>query len=303
MKLSTLFFCAVCLTATLSSPSTAAAASGPHSVQSSTKVRLLVSNYSGRKVEIFWVDFNGGQQSFGKMPPQQPGEPPMSLNTFAGHVWMFVAQGRVLQTYTATAAGQQQVALGAAGGGGGVVQNPPPNVVNPPPVVPIVPKVFTPPPVVVNRDPGTVVNVGGARPPAEKAAFLKVHNDARAKVGVAPLQWSDALASYAQKWASQLAASGGFQHRDNSATGYGENLFGGSEGFTPADAASSWLEERASYHGGPVTPATASSVGHYTQMVWSSTTQVGYGIAHGRNGVVIVANYSPGGNFVGQKPY
>ena len=291
MRISTVFLCVVLLAGAslISLAPQSVAAPGPRSVQSAKKASLLVTNQTGKKVEIFWVDFKGNQQSYGKL---KPGAAPVNLDTFAGHVWVFVSQGVVLQTYTAVG-GQQQVALGGAGGAG-AAQNFPPKVVNLPPGGPVQPK-----PVVVVPP----VNPGGGRAPAEATDFLKVHNDARAKVGAPPLQWSDALARYAQKWADQLAAAGTFQHRDNSATGYGENIFGGSNGFMPGDAARAWLEERAAYKGGPVTPANFSTVAHYTQMVWSTSTEVGYGFARGRNGVIVVANYSPRGNMSGQKPY
>lgn len=143
----------------------------------------------------------------------------------------------------------------------------------------------------------------GDRVPAEANEFLQLHNDARARAGVPALRWSAVLARYAQEWADQLASSGSFKHRDQSKTGYGENLFSGSEGYTPADAARHWLKESAAYRGGPVTPANFNSVGHYTQMVWAESTEVGFGMATGSNGVVIVANYAPGGNHNGQKPF
>jgi pathogenesis-related protein 1 len=139
--------------------------------------------------------------------------------------------------------------------------------------------------------------------PQAAQEFLTIHNEARARVGVEPLRWSAQLARHAQQWADELATSGQFRHRDQTGTGYGENLFGDSDGFGPADAARHWLKERDNYRAGPITAQNFAAVGHYTQMVWRATTEVGYGVARGRNGVVIVANYAPGGNLVGQKPY
>ena len=42
-------------------------------------------------------------------------------------------------------------------------------------------------------------------------------------------------------------------------------------------------------------------VGHFTQMVWTTTTKMGMGIARNTAGtkVYVVAHYSPPGNFVG----
>jgi uncharacterized protein YkwD len=155
----------------------------------------------------------------------------------------------------------------------------------------------------VAQDKDRTAESGGPMP-AEAAEFLQVHNDARSRVGVGPLRWSESLARHAQEWADYLAASGSFRHRDSAKTSFGENLFGGTKGYGPGDAARQWLKERAAYRGGPVTPQNFSSIGHYTQMVWGATTEVGYGMARGRNGmVIIVGNYSPRGNLSGQKPF
>ena len=45
-------------------------------------------------------------------------------------------------------------------------------------------------------------------------------------------------------------------------------------------------------------------VGHYTQMVWNNTKEVGVGIGYCKTGgIIIVASYFPAGNYVGQYPY
>ncbi len=281
---------------------------GVRSQDSTTSVQLLVTNLTGQPVEMVWVNYSGGQQSYGQLPPQQPGDQPTAIATYATHVWIFKLGGRVLLSHTATAARQQQVTLGGGGGGGFVAGGKAPKVprtVGVDPGTPVVPRTVeidlapgVPPRVVVPR-----ANPEGARAPAEVVEFLQVHNQERVRVGAPPLRWSDTLARHAQEWADQLASTGTFKHRDQSQTGYGENLFGGSDGFTPGDAARQWMQERAAYKGGPVTNENFMTVGHYTQMVWSTTTEVGYGIARGRNGVVVVANYSPAGNFSGRKPY
>ncbi len=149
-----------------------------------------------------------------------------------------------------------------------------------------------------------VAQDGSRTSPAELdpqiVGFLKVHNDARAAVGVPPLKWSASLARYAQEWADQLAKPGvEFDHRDQQE--YGENLaIDGS----PQRAAEQWLKEKQVYDDGPIKAATIAKTGHYTAMVWRKTTQVGYGVAQKPGGrLVVVANYSPGGNYLGQHPY
>ncbi|MBL9132624.1 MAG: hypothetical protein JNG86_15570, partial [Verrucomicrobiaceae bacterium] len=56
------------------------------------------------------------------------------------------------------------------------------------------------------------------------AEFMRLHNDARAEVGVPPLVWDEKIAAYAQEWADQIAARDEMEHRPNGK--YGENLAG-----------------------------------------------------------------------------
>ena len=141
-----------------------------------------------------------------------------------------------------------------------------------------------------------------AASPHERAAFLRVHNEARAAVGVAPLQWSDKLANHAQQWANHLAQAGKFEHRPNNP--YGENLAAFTAAESPEYAARLWLDEKKDYHGEKIDSRNFHKFGHYTQIVWHSTTHVGYGVARMRNGTtVVVANYEPPGNVVGEHPY
>ena len=154
-----------------------------------------------------------------------------------------------------------------------------------------------------------LTRTGSAIPPAEAQAALDFHNRVRAEVGTPPLRWSESLAAYAQAWAKQQADNGcQMQHRPASGTWaqqYGENLFwGNGRYFEAADAAQAWYGEKKDFRYGPVTATNFGKVGHYTQMVWSSTTEVGMGAAQCRNGAwIIVANYSPRGNFLDVKPY
>lgn len=258
-------------------------------------VKVRLTNHIGRPVELVWLNPNGAQQSYGELQPTEPGGDPAIIETYSGHQWLFRVNGRVIQTFTATNKREQSLALGQ-------VRNTNTNI---PPVAQVEP-VRRPQrggdtvPPVDNLPSNLPPPSGGNSAPAAAQEFLRIHNDARARVGVAPLRWSGELARYAQQWADQLATSGQFKHRPPG-SGYGENLFGGSVGYGPADAARHWLEEKNAYSGGPITPQNFNTVGHYTQMVWSRTTEVGYGIATGSNGVVVVANYAPAGNLSGQK--
>lgn len=146
---------------------------------------------------------------------------------------------------------------------------------------------------------------GSKVPQAQAQPALDFHNAKRQAVGVGPLQWSTSLAGVAQNWANHLASTENCNLVHTQNNRYGENLFGGSGmAFTALDAAQDWYSEIAKYHYGVLTAANFAPTGHYTQMVWRSTTQVGMGQANCAGGaVVIVAEYNPPGNVIGEKPY
>jgi pathogenesis-related protein 1 len=153
----------------------------------------------------------------------------------------------------------------------------------------------------------TQANPNGPKPagvtPADRVAILRGHNQARAAQGLAPLVWSDQLSAFAQNWADHLASRGGaLQHRASSP--YGENLYVGTDfGNGPERAVQVWLAEGSLYQGGAVTPSNLNAIGHYTQVMWSASTEVGCGIAYVNGRVIVVCNYNPPGNHIGQKPY
>lgn len=138
---------------------------------------------------------------------------------------------------------------------------------------------------------------------------LDYHNRVRKEVGSPPLQWSPELATYAQAWADHLVAIGcEMQHRPFDGEWkqlYGENIFWGSDAsFTVENACGSWYGEIKDYRYGVLNENNWYKTGHYTQMVWKNTTHVGLGKAVCPNGaVIIVGNYNPPGNYLGQKPY
>merc|ERR1712130_883931 len=130
---------------------------------------------------------------------------------------------------------------------------------------------------------------------------LAAHNAYRAKHGVAGLKLSSKLNALAQEWADHLIAKNAFEHRPNNANG--ENIYM-SSGRAAQDqaqgAVDSWYSEIKDYtfgkepsRGGPVT-------GHFIQVVWKGSTEVGVGVAQEGSKMVVVANYSPPGNYIGQ---
>jgi uncharacterized protein YkwD len=130
--------------------------------------------------------------------------------------------------------------------------------------------------------------------------MLAAHNAVRARVGMDPLEWSERLTARAQDWADTLLARKQFAHRPNSK--YGENLYE-IRGATasPAQVVKAWAGESGDYD--YKTNKCHGVCGHYTQIVWRDTKEVGCATARGRGREIWVCNYDPPGNWVGKRPY
>ncbi|HLK63051.1 MAG TPA: CAP domain-containing protein [Bryobacteraceae bacterium] len=140
-----------------------------------------------------------------------------------------------------------------------------------------------------------------AHPPSAFASeMLAAHNAYRTALKLRPLKWSDKLAAGAQAWADTLLKSHRFYHMPNNS--HGENLFEiHGQAATPDDVVHDWAAESLDYD---YRSNRCSSVcGHYTQIVWSSTTEVGCAVARSGSREVWVCRYDPPGNVVGRKPY
>jgi hypothetical protein len=83
---------------------------------------------------------------------------------------------------------------------------------------------------------------------------------------------------------------------------YGENLFemrGASA--SPAQVVAAWASESRNYDYN--SNRCRGVCGHYTQIVWKDTKEVGCGVARGGGREVWVCNYDPPGNWAGKRPY
>ena len=133
------------------------------------------------------------------------------------------------------------------------------------------------------------------------------HNDARTAVGLAPLAWSDRLAADADGWAEHLAANDLYDHASpDQRRGQGENLWRG-----PRDQWSAWetigffVAEKRDFHFGTFPEISRTGqwrdVGHYAQVIWPETREVGCAIARTPRDEVLVCRYWPAGNVWGQR--
>lgn len=151
-------------------------------------------------------------------------------------------------------------------------------------------------------------SIGSRLSSEEVRTLLALHNRVREEVGVGPLAWSAGLAIYAQSWADHLASTScRMEHRPRAGRWkqiYGENLLMGKTGHHGvADAVRAWEREKHLYHGAALNQSNWHPSGHYTQMVWRTTRLIGCAKSKCRDNVIVVCNYDPPGNVLGQKPY
>lgn len=149
---------------------------------------------------------------------------------------------------------------------------------------------------------------------ADKQACVAAINAVRAAVtqpasytgswsALPDMTWSDAVAASAQGWADYLASHGcKLEHASN--TGYGENLALGTR-LTASNAVALWASEidRYTWSANYSAADFNAGSGHYTQLVWRSTVEVGCGIAECNASVIVSCRFSPPGNYLGKPVY
>jgi len=152
----------------------------------------------------------------------------------------------------------------------------------------------------------------------DTAAFITAHNEWRARDGVAEkLDYSTELEVSAQAWADTLKKTNRCKMRHSKGEGrYGENIFWASalawsdgrkelQQVTPKQVVDSWGSEKTDYSYENNSCKPGKMCGHYTQVVWRTTTAVGCAraVCDDTLAQVWVCQYKPAGNWVGNKPY
>ncbi|SGZ53180.1 CIC11C00000001045 [Sungouiella intermedia] len=126
--------------------------------------------------------------------------------------------------------------------------------------------------------------------------LLRRHNELRGLHGSPNLTWNDELTRFAANYAAnnfscdnvQLIHSGG---------PYGENLAAGYQGGeSPVNA---WYDEISLYNYND--PGFAEATGHFTQLIWNTTLELGCAIVNCNNAwsQYTICEYYPMGNIVG----
>jgi len=147
--------------------------------------------------------------------------------------------------------------------------------------------------------------------------FVTGHNAYRTSVNpparcLPVASWSWDISASANNWAQQC----NFAH--SGTPNLGENIYAisvrtpNASTFDPNGPVNAWGSERQFYNYATNTCASGQICGHYTQMVWDSSTVIGCAfqdcptirnVPFPNGGTIAVCQYSLPGNIVGQRPY
>mgnify|MGYP001794199921 FL=1 len=116
------------------------------------------------------------------------------------------------------------------------------------------------------------------------------------------MKWSEQLAREAQAWAQKLANERCLRHASKSERNdCGENIamFTGKFDEAGVEATNMWYEEVKDYNFRK--SGFQSNTGHFTQVVWKGSKELGMGRASTRDGrlTFVVGRYRPAGNIIG----
>lgn len=103
-------------------------------------------------------------------------------------------------------------------------------------------------------------------------AALQAHNEARAEVGLGPLQWDEGLCQDARDWADRINHDPNWPHcPDDQRKGQGENLWRGSgySGDILKMAVDNWVNEKKEYEA-KKRGESHDTDGHYSMYLWLS---------------------------------
>lgn len=135
---------------------------------------------------------------------------------------------------------------------------------------------------------------------------VKSHNNYRSMHDAPAMKVAQDLVDYAQNYANKLAEIDQMKHSNctlPSGERVGENLYcywSSDKTALPTadDAVKSWYDEIKDYNFN--SPGFAMNTGHFTQVVWKGSVELGMAWAKASSGTTyVVANYRPAGNMMG----
>lgn len=133
----------------------------------------------------------------------------------------------------------------------------------------------------------------------EIMTMIQRNNEIRAEVFEgAKIEWNNAIAISAQQHADYLATNDLFTHSNS---GYGENLYASSGNTSLVDAVNRWYTEKEDFNLQTQTCTTGKTCGHYTQLIWKDSLEVGCAKSSSASWkTLVVCQYNPPGNYKGE---
>lgn len=133
---------------------------------------------------------------------------------------------------------------------------------------------------------------------AQQTEITNYINVYRAKHNSPPLTWNTVISSFSQKWSDYLLSTNKFQHSGTKL--YGENLaffqgYGNNLVTLVKIAIDAWYNEIKYYNFQK--PGFSQKTGHFTCLIWKSSTQFGLGIVYderSRSAYITMNTYPPG---------
>lgn len=281
---------------------------------------VTLTNVSPTKVTVAFINQQNQLQPVGEIPSNmaaplssQSGQRLVFLDPSNQSVGAYTVTNAPGQTYTIGQVGSPQTTPAPAantpslGNAFNPPQTPVPNQTAVPPMVNPAPPAI----------PGNQAQIPGGATGSNVSLqdaqdLVNYHNEKRREVGSPPVVWSEEIARYAQSRAETIARTRQFTHLPQGQNPYGENLAsagttGGTHVYTAKNGAEDWYKEKQQMPQGAkllTRELFSRGVGHYTQMVWKGSTEIGAGTAtYEQNGftmTVIVCCYNPPGNVLNQ---
>ncbi|XP_066851167.1 cysteine-rich venom protein-like isoform X2 [Anser cygnoides] len=142
--------------------------------------------------------------------------------------------------------------------------------------------------------------------PDQQKLIVDKHNTLRR--GVNPtasnmlrMEWNLAAATNAQNWANQCSLSHSPSSQRKTNVDCGENLYMSTAPSSWSDAIQAWYNEEKDFKYGVGATTKDAVIGHYTQVVWYKSYQIGCAVAYCPNSnykYFYVCQYCPAGNRV-----
>lgn len=127
------------------------------------------------------------------------------------------------------------------------------------------------------------------------------------------MTWDPTLAVIAQNWsdACNFVHGQGINSSTLNDLGIGQNIYAISSPIDLTGGVFEWFNEKSNFDYDSNSCNTGQVCGHYTQVVWAASNRLGcsYSVCPSliplnlKNAAFLVCNYSPAGNYAGEKPY